>query len=584
MSTLYLVSERYSIHDPLEKVTSMGTFELEVAFLRFRTEVKSVSQGLEAALEELSRAGEDYALLKTKVAAALATLREANLASSQAAIEHHTHITPEIANTYISCRTEVALTLDQFESIDPDAARILANGTTILELNGIKTLSENIAQILVSPKWDFSLSLNGLTTLTAGLAKALACLDLKVGWEQLLQSSQHVLELNGVTELSEEAAHWLAEHKGDLHLNGLRVLTERAAQYLGGFHQGDLFLYGLESLSDEAVEHLAKFHDGEVKVGRNLSKHSRDLLRDAIDQIYLAKEWLHDLQGLLRAGRWDGRWPFATLNYPAAYRLAHSPMDLYFDNVTMLDEDVAYSLAHGNSDLLEGPDEAPSVHLDGLSQLSPKVAANLVRGHVHSFSFNGLTALPVELAEALVDHDYEEFQRCIERAMDDACWHISLDGVTDLSAEAAKALATHAYSIEYEVGIGEYQPTFSWSLSLDGLTTLPVEVAEALTGHNSKSDFLWRLSLDGLTSLSVEAARALVRQHYEDGVSICEHLSLDGLTTLTDELAEVLAGHVGELSLMGLTALSNRAAEALRRHEGDVFLKPPFDGKGGDNN
>lgn len=79
-----------------------------------------------------------------------------------------------------------------------------------------------------------------------------------------IELSQHQgdLVLNGLESLSDRAANALAKHKGTLHLNGLCSLSRYAARALAG-HDGDLCLNGVTTLSDESAVWLAK-HKGKL--------------------------------------------------------------------------------------------------------------------------------------------------------------------------------------------------------------------------------------------------------------------------------------------------------------------------------
>ena len=69
------------------------------------------------------------------------------------------------------------------------------------------------------------------------------------------------LELNGLSKLSEGAAEALSKHKGlRLYLNGLSELTEGVAEALAN-HKGGLSLDGLSELSEGVAEALSK-HKG----------------------------------------------------------------------------------------------------------------------------------------------------------------------------------------------------------------------------------------------------------------------------------------------------------------------------------
>jgi hypothetical protein len=63
------------------------------------------------------------------------------------------------------------------------------------------------------------------------------------------------LLLNGLTTISAEAAEALAKHWGYLSLDGLTTLSDKAAEALAK-HKGDLYLDGLTTLSDKAAATL----------------------------------------------------------------------------------------------------------------------------------------------------------------------------------------------------------------------------------------------------------------------------------------------------------------------------------------
>ena len=81
------------------------------------------------------------------------------------------------------------------------------------------------------------------------------------------------LSLDGLTSLSDAAAEALAKHKGLLFLDGLTSLSDAVAKALAK-HKGYLSLDGLTSLSDAAAQALAK-HKGDSYLGKGHSKVAR---------------------------------------------------------------------------------------------------------------------------------------------------------------------------------------------------------------------------------------------------------------------------------------------------------------------
>ena len=120
----------------------------------------------------------------------------------------------------------------------------VTNLDAILILDGLLELSEKAAEYLASHKGN-QIKLDGLKELSENAAKALSCYRGK-------------LSLDGLTELSDAAAEALSKHQGErLSLDGLTELSDAAAEALSK-HQGVLWLHGLTELSDAAAEALCK--------------------------------------------------------------------------------------------------------------------------------------------------------------------------------------------------------------------------------------------------------------------------------------------------------------------------------------
>ncbi len=129
--------------------------------------------------------------------------------------------------------------------LSPGLAQILSDNLDDLELNGLNTLSTTTADILTQHQGK-RICLDGLTTLTLGVAQSLAFFE-------------GSLRLNGITELDQDALEALANHTGSLYLGGLRSLTTDAAEVLAR-HQGNLCLSGIQTISPDTAraftEHL----------------------------------------------------------------------------------------------------------------------------------------------------------------------------------------------------------------------------------------------------------------------------------------------------------------------------------------
>jgi hypothetical protein len=103
------------------------------------------------------------------------------------------------------------------------------------------------------------LVLEQLKTLSVASARSLA----KVGGELTFGSQ---LESGpGLTEITDEVAQCLAEHKGPIFLDSITTLSETSAKAFGN-HEGTLSLKGLHALTKAAAKGLGK-HRGELQIG-----------------------------------------------------------------------------------------------------------------------------------------------------------------------------------------------------------------------------------------------------------------------------------------------------------------------------
>lgn len=133
-----------------------------------------------------------------------------------------------------------------------------------LELNGLSSVKPEVLTVLA--RHDGNLHLNGLKSLTAGAAKALAehrggvlALDglssLEPGIAEQLATHQGGLSLNGISSLTLDKAKALCAHEGELFLNGLTELTDSLAAVIAA-HLGPTSLLGLQEAAPEAIATL----------------------------------------------------------------------------------------------------------------------------------------------------------------------------------------------------------------------------------------------------------------------------------------------------------------------------------------
>ena len=174
--------------------------------------------------------------------------------------------------------------LNGLTTLDADTAKALAEFKGIsLSLNGLTTLDADTAKALAGSKaWNGQLP--KLTTLDADTAKELAefkgylvlngLTTLDADTAKALAGFKGSLALNGLTTLDADTAKALAEFKGErLWLNGLPTLDADTAKALAGFKVEELSLYGLTMLDADTVTALADFKGFVVQLNDNTAKH-----------------------------------------------------------------------------------------------------------------------------------------------------------------------------------------------------------------------------------------------------------------------------------------------------------------------
>jgi hypothetical protein len=174
--------------------------------------------------------------------------------------------------------------------------------------------------------------------------------------EQAKALAQHYgeLRLNGITTLSPEVAKELTQHCGRLHLNGITELSVEAATALAQ-HKGFLHLDGLTTLSVEAAEALSHQCDG-LSLNR-----------------------------------------LTTLSPEVAKALAQHYGGLHLNGITKLSVEAATALSQYDGWL----------HLDGLAKLSPEAAEALLQ-HKGELSLKRLTTLSPKAAKASTDTEHAD--------------------------------------------------------------------------------------------------------------------------------------------------------------------------------
>lgn len=156
-----------------------------------------------------------------------------------------------------------------FDEMTPDAAKVIANsGMDILFLDSVKVVSPEVIRILVESPVSF-LSLGGLKEISPEVAEVLsgfrgACLKLD-GLTQLsaevaaiLARFPKIISLGGTKSLG-TAAKALAQHRGELMLDGLIHLPEDVAKAIARYEGTLLTFESLRFLSDGAAKVLRKY-------------------------------------------------------------------------------------------------------------------------------------------------------------------------------------------------------------------------------------------------------------------------------------------------------------------------------------
>lgn len=473
----------------------------------------------------------------------LATVLQAAAVASPPLVADPPILTVEDART-LAADPSGKVSLPRLTTLSAEVAAELAKKNTRLELSGLESITDDVAAALA--KHTGPLFLDGLKTLSPAAAGSLA---------------QHYgyLSLNGITSLQDDAAKVLLGHvrqevSGELlSLDGLPTISVAAAEALTG-RRNLVSLRGISSLTPEAAAVLAEARawDGTLPafttitadVAAALSKRHQPISLPGLTS--LPADVAKALNGKLRVpGTHLKSLPVETLEVLAA----SNALPASLGRLSTLSEDQAKILANA------GSGRTP-LDFSGLRTLSPEVARILMKreGWV---ALNGLTMIPDDLVEALVEEKNHQFEP-----------RVFLDGLTEVSDESAVILtrwpkwsgrfpSLTSISAPAAAAIGAAP---SWDGTLPSLKTLASEAARGLA--QTRGD----LRLDGLTDLSPETAEQLATHH--GGL-----LSLDGLKTLSTTAAAALAKRPGRLSLDGLQSLAEPTAAALAAHAGDwLFL------------
>ena len=149
-------------------------------------------------------------------------------------------ISPDVAKSLAS-KEGLWLELGGLTELSLEVASDLGQAKCALSLDGVRTITPEVADALVRGKGTLRL---GLTSITPEVADALGKHS---GW----------LTLHNIRALDRESAAALAKHKHWLSLDGLDSLTPEIAEALGQFNGMNLDLKYLKTLDQDCAEKLS---------------------------------------------------------------------------------------------------------------------------------------------------------------------------------------------------------------------------------------------------------------------------------------------------------------------------------------
>ena len=280
-----------------------------------------------------------------------------------------------------------SLTVEQARELVAKKQPLLLDSTGWwMSLDGLKTLSPEVAAVLVEP---------------AGK-----------------------LSLDGLTELSPETAAVLAKHKpvgefgsADLRLNGLKTISPAAAEALAA-HQGMILLHSLEKLDSLPLAKKLAAQWGELRLG--ITELSPEIAAELAKNAGVAEDKTRPGVIHRRADRAPSVLRLdnlRSLSPETAEALSKHSGVLVLNGLVSLDPPVATSLAKRTGTLV----------LNGLPSLSTEAAAAIAE-FPGELVLKAITELPPDAAAALSKHK----------------GRLHLTGLTAISPETRAALQSHA--------------------------------------------------------------------------------------------------------------------------------------------
>jgi len=467
-------------------------------------------------------------------------------------LNRYLSIEPEAAKRLVVQNLPRRLDLSGLESIDTASASELARFKGLVNLSGLSTLSDDVAQAFVGDGERLqnnrtTLVLDGIADLDATVAACLA---------QWLSVSGNTLQLGGLHELSSDVALALVATQGTLVLNGIEQLSGATAEALSSFC-GILQLPRLINPSLESIEVLAscagwqpgsltmisaqvakslvsaksKLSGNDPKSGGiNLSR-LRELTADAACELAKFAGTLN-LTGLESASS-------AVITelwvHPGHLRLGS------------IDQWSASSrkriLQRRDIEILSGKFRYDDLSPNDLSHIAS------MSEHLNELTDSYCVAFLRHIDQLESRNSFDEFADETSLTPENGCLNFPfLCSLTLRDASCLVSLGERIVSLKGHC-----------DLFLNGLGVIEERSAMELAA------FDWRiLMLNGLTMLDESAAKELASFSGE-------YLFLDGLAALDRPTTAALAAYTGNLTL-GVSRLSDGEAEAIAMYQGKSVL------------
>jgi hypothetical protein len=416
-------------------------------------------------------------------------------------------ISPKAASAF--ALLEGNLTLNGLTSLSEDVARSLCVGDGTVDrrqlrrrgtisFNGLEVLSDDVAQIFAEfGTWDFYLDrvtslsnkaalhllkggvffrLRGIPVDATGLEQAEELTDDDVSNVLLAAMGSANLELPRLRKISDIAAQALAFVDGGsrqegLHLNGLRELSDNAFQALASV-SGFLALRSLEAISPAQLRALHRWRklNPELTRGTDLETLWRKFT-ERVRERGIIPDTEEDLALLDAATFFPDSLDIPELqeiSHAAAKILFFYPEGLFLDGLKQL-PDLSQVVSAGSDLRSKALPNGRILSLNGLREISESNLIELLKQKDGLLLLDGLKSLPESEATLLAISRYRGA--------------ISLDGITTLSLALAEALAKSEFSQSDRLDAND---RVEFSISLNGVAQFEDGATDALSKYHGK--------------------------------------------------------------------------------------------------